>query len=505
MDGRARDIIRSELLISDNLAITLNKDSGGSSLSPSMPSTRSHSSYDEKGQEEAFKDPLYVDPAAERRLVRKLDLRLLPCLVLTYLLAFIDRTNAGNARVAGLSTEVGLGNWGFNIGTCLYYVFFIACEIPSIMLVRRFGNRVVPLAIIGFGAITIGTGFIHTRGDFYAVKSLLGVAESFVLPGNSYIITQFYKRSELSVRIGFFIFSAGYLSGAFGGLMAFGFLHLSPMGPVHTWRHIFVWEGVITIGLGVILYFLYPTSPETTSMLTEEERKLTSLRLGTLPAHEFPSWTQLKEVVFNPVVLCSGLFYLINNITVTGMNVFTPTILALNYPSATPVKIQLLAIPPSVCAWGFAVGLVYIAMRYQKHAVAALVGAIFTIAGYGTWLSTDATYIQTRYTCLFLNTMGGCYGPIILAWALSNARSDSNRALTAAAISGVGGFGSIVGSWSYFPTDAKTGYHIGNTLNVSLAVVVSVGIAALWLYEFMANRKARAKADDEDGAFRYVL
>ncbi|KAJ6511763.1 major facilitator superfamily domain-containing protein [Mycena vulgaris] len=479
-----------------------------------MPSTStpSQSSYDEKRQEEALKDPLHVDPAAERRLVRKLDLRLLPCLVVAYLLAFIDRSNAGNARIAGLATELKLGNWGFNIGTCLYYVIFIVCEIPSVMLVRRFGNRVVPLALIGFGALTIGTGFIHTRGEFYAVKSLLGMAESFVLPGNSYIITQFYKRSELSVRIGFFIFSAGYLSGAFGGLMASGFLHLSPMGPVHTWRHIFVWEGVITIGAGVILYFLYPNRPETASMLTEEERKLSALRLGALPgepipvAKEFPSWVEVKAVLLNPVVLASALFYLINNVTVTGMNVFTPTILALNYPHATSIRIQLLSVPPNVCAWGFSMVLVYLAMRYKQHAAAALVGAVFTVAGYGTWLATDVTYIQTRYTCLFLNTMGGCYGPIVLAWTMSNARSDSARALTSAVISGAGGLGSIVASWSYFPTDAKTGYHIGNTLNVSLAVAVTVGIAALRLFEYMANkRKAELVDGDAETSFRYVL
>ncbi|KAJ7131183.1 major facilitator superfamily domain-containing protein [Mycena epipterygia] len=486
-----------------------------------MPSTTSHSSYEKRGEETVEDNvPVHVDPAAERRLVRKLDFRLLPCLALAYLLAFIDRSNAGNARIAGLATELRLGNWGFNIGTCLYYVFvsniisctprilltcfqFIVCEIPSVMLVRRFGNRLVPLALIGFGAITIGTGFIHTRGQFYAVKSLLGIAESFVLPGNSYIITQFYKRSELSVRIGFFIFSAGYLSGAFGGLLASGFLHLAPIGPVHTWRHIFVWEGLITMGLGLILVVLYPHRVETTSMLTEDERKLTALRLGkpTTAIYEAPSWAQLKAVLLNPVVLASGCFYLINNITVTGLSVFTPTILALNYPHATAIRIQLLSVPPSVCSWAFAMALVYIGMHRRAHAPAALVGALFTIAGYGTWLATDTTYVKTRYTCLFLNTMGGCYGPIILAWTVSNARSDSARALTGAVISGAGGFGSIVASWSYFPTDAKTGYHIGNTLNLSLAVVVTVGIASLWLFEFMANRQT----SEEEETFKYVL
>ncbi|KAJ6548658.1 major facilitator superfamily domain-containing protein [Mycena capillaripes] len=425
------------------------------------PSTHSDSSLEEKRKDDALNGTLDIDPAAERQLVRKLDLRLLPCLALTYLLAFIDRTNAGNAKVAGLTTELALGNWGFNIGTCLYYAMLIVCEIPAVMLIRKFGNRLVPLAVIVFGIVTIGTGFIHNPSGFYAVKFLLGIAEAFVLPGNSYIITQFYKRSEFSFRIGFFIFSAGYLSGAFGGLLASGFLHLSPIGPIHTWRHIFVWEGLIIAGLGAFLFFLYPTSPETTTMLTAEERKLTALRIGMGAPdamRQFLSWPQIREVVFNPVVLASTWFYIINNVTVTGMSIFTPTILALNYPHVSAIRIQLLSVPPSVCAWALSMSLIYLAMRYKLHAPAALAGALLTIAGYGTWLATDATYIKTRYTCLFLNNMGGCYGPIVLAWTVSNARNDSARALTAAMISGTGAIGSIVGSWSYFPTDAKTGY-----------------------------------------------
>ncbi|KAJ7832645.1 major facilitator superfamily transporter [Mycena olivaceomarginata] len=380
-----------------------------------MSSTPTESSHDEKRQEDAVDiDGLQpVDSAAERRLVRKLDMRLLPCLALAYLLGFIDRANAGNAKVAGLVSELSLGNWGFNIGTCLYYATFIVLQIPAMILVRKFGNRLVPVAVIVFGIINIGTGFIHNRSGFYAVKSLLGISEAFVLPGNSYIITQFYKRSEYSVRIGFFIFSGGYLSGAFGGLLASGFLHIAPMGPVHTWRHIFVWEGLLTVGIGILLVFLYPSRPETTTMLTEEERKLTSLRITVPHASQFPSWVQIKEVVFNPIVLASSWFYIIDNVTVTGMSVFTPTILALNYPHASAMRIQLLSVPPNICAWVFSIILIYLAMRYKMHAAAALIGVLLTIIGYGTWVATDATYIKTRYACLFLNTMGGCYGPIV--------------------------------------------------------------------------------------------
>ncbi|KAJ7063960.1 major facilitator superfamily domain-containing protein [Mycena amicta] len=457
---------------------------------------------------------LEAQALATRRLVRKLDMRLLPCLALAYILAFIDRANAGNARVSGLTKDVDLGNWGFNIGTSLYYILYFLCEIPAVILVRRFGNHLVPAAIIVFGIITLATGFIHTRGQFYAVKSLLGIAEAFVLPGNAYIVTQFYTRSETSARIGVFIFSGGFLSGAFGGLLAFGFLHVKPIGQLHTWRHIFAWEGIITIGLGALLFLIYPSRPHTTRMLTEDERSLTIRRLGldNNDKAQFPSWRQVKIVLLDPVVLASACFYVINNVTVTGMSVFTPTILALNYPHASAVQIQLLAVPPNICAWAFSLILITLAMRYGKHGLAALIGALLTVVGYATWLATNSSFVKTRYACIFLNTMGGCYGPIILAWAVSNARGDSARALTGATVPGLGALGSIVGSWTYFPNDAKTGYHVGNTLNVSLASFVAVGISALWIFEFLMNQRSVSSEEKEEGdghghveGFKYVL
>ncbi|KAJ7358610.1 hypothetical protein DFH08DRAFT_953728 [Mycena albidolilacea] len=162
---------------------------------------------------------------------------------------------------------------------------------------------------------------------------------------------------------------------------------------------------------------------------------------------------QVKEVVFDPVVLAatfnitrydfsiieaSGcerlaatLVFIINNAAVTGMNVFMPTILAFNYPHASPIRIQLLSMSSNICAWALALTIVYLAMRYKKHAAAALPAALLPLLG------------TTRYACFPLTTMGGSYGSIVLAWAVSNAWTDSARALTGAMITGTGAIGSI--------------------------------------------------------------
>ena len=91
----------------------------------------------------------------------------------------------------------------------------------------------------------------------------------------------------------------------------------------------------------------------------------------------------------------------------------------------------------------------YFSMKTKQHGIAAGFGAFLTVVGYAGWLATSSSDVKARYAFIFINASGGFYGPLVLAWALSNASTDSARALTGATVSGLGGIGSIVASWSY--------------------------------------------------------
>ncbi|KAI8307788.1 hypothetical protein K4K61_003176 [Colletotrichum sp. SAR11_59] len=91
-----------------------------------------------------------IDPAAEAKLLRRVDLRVLPMIFVLYCFTFLDRTNLGNAKVAGMEADLGLGTYGFNIGACLYYGIYFFADIPASLSVKRFGNIVLPLSCVGF-------------------------------------------------------------------------------------------------------------------------------------------------------------------------------------------------------------------------------------------------------------------------------------------------------------------------------------------------------------------
>jgi MFS family permease len=184
-----------------------------------------------------------IDPKAEARLVRKLDMRVLPMVFLMYFFTFLDRTNLGNARVAGMDVDLGLGTYGFNIGACLYYAIYFVADIPASLSVKKWGNIVLPASCIAFGIVTIGTAFINNQGSFYAIRLLLGLTESFQFPGLSYVVSRYYRRHEVTTRLSFFMLGAAGLAGGFGGLLASGLLSVGSIGSVSSWRNIFLVEG----------------------------------------------------------------------------------------------------------------------------------------------------------------------------------------------------------------------------------------------------------------------
>ncbi|KDN66991.1 putative MFS transporter [Colletotrichum sublineola] len=184
-----------------------------------------------------------IDPATEARLVRKQDLRVLPMVFLMYFFTFLDRTNLGNAKVAGIEADLGLGTYGFNIGACLYYGIYFFADVPASLSVKKFGFIMLPISCIAFGIVTLCTAFIDNQGSFYAIRLLLGLTESFQFPGLSYVVSRFYRRSEVTTRLSFFMLAAAGLASAFGGLLASGLLSLGSIGSVSSWRNIFLVEG----------------------------------------------------------------------------------------------------------------------------------------------------------------------------------------------------------------------------------------------------------------------
>ncbi|KAJ4982903.1 hypothetical protein SVAN01_11605 [Stagonosporopsis vannaccii] len=434
-----------------------------------------------------------IDRELESKLVRKQDLHVLPMVFLMYFFTFLDRTNLGNARIAGMDKDLALGTYGFNIGACLFYAIYFFADVPASLCVKKFGFIVLPMSCISFGVVTIGTAFIRNSAGFYAIRLLLGLTEAFQLPGLSYLVSRYYRRHEVTTRISFFMLGAAGFAGGFGGLLASGLLRLGSVGGVTSWRIIFLVEGIITVGFGIISLWLFPADPSQTRMFNEAERKLAMIRLfqdqpAIMSHKESISWSLIKRGVLNVNVLVGAWIFTCNQITVQGLSIFTATILRLNFPNRSLIQIQLLSSAPPLVGMVFGLGVAYITMKTRKHGIAIAACASLCVLGYAVWLGSQNP--QARFAAIFLNTAGGYgFGVLIIGWTLSNAAPDTVKNVANAAVSGIANIGSIVATWSYVSTDAKNGYRIGNSLNTATAISVIIAAFSLVLHQIKENRK----------------
>ncbi|KAF5371336.1 hypothetical protein D9758_004086 [Tetrapyrgos nigripes] len=441
------------------------------------------------------------DSVAERKLRTKLDLFVIPTVALLYLFCFIDRANIGNARLAGLERDLKMtGKDDYNTLLSVFYISYIVFEIPSNLCCKLIGpGWWIPAISLCFGIVSILTAYVQDLGQACGVRFVLGMFEAGMLPGISYYLSRWYRRSELAFRLSLFLVMAP-LAGAFGGLLASGILTLSHFGGLHQWRMIFAIEGIITSGLAVISFFTLTDRPETARWLTQEEKELAinrvkSERVAQRAVLDKIDRKKLWLGFSNPIILSSAFVFLFNNITIQGLAFFAPTIVATIYPTRTTVEKQLLTVPPYVVGALFTVVLPYMSWHTDKRQIFLILTTQLVIMGYIMFLaSNDGTvrYVAT----FFLTSSCFCMGPLSNAQVAAQTVSDTSRSIAIGTNVMFGNMGGLVATWSYLSTDGPN-YPIGNGLNLASACMILI-LTTLTLFWMEWDNKRRDKKDIDE-------
>ncbi|KAI8952472.1 major facilitator superfamily domain-containing protein [Xylaria longipes] len=431
---------------------------------------------------------------------RKLDRQLVPMITILYLLCFLDRINIGNARIQGMTEDLNLIGYRFNIATSIFYVIYLLIEVPSNILLKRIGPRwYIPALVFGFGTVSIGTAFVKTYEQLIGVRVLLGVFEGGTFPGIAFFLSSFYKREELYFRVGIYVSSAS-IAGAFGGLLAAGFSQIPEWGvagsKLHTWRNIFFFEGILTIIAASIAPFILPQSPDTSKYLTTREKWIAAERIRIehkAAANEKVQMHHIKRAVtnINNYVCAAGFFFI--NITVQGLSVFIPTILTeIGYKS---LSAQYYSVPVYVAASLIAIAVGYVSDKTKMRGIYLAAFTILGITGFGLlrWGSGD----HLKYAALYLCAVGAYPGgPGFLSWGINNAAGPSVRAVSSGYIVSLGTAGGILAVWAYLPNDGPN-FPIGHSINFAAQVVVLFLSTFGILYCLRENRiRARGGRDD---------
>ncbi|QRW09909.1 major facilitator superfamily transporter [Ceratobasidium sp. AG-Ba] len=153
------------------------------------------------------------DAAREHKLMRRIDLRLMPIICVLYALSLIDRVNLGSARVEGLGVTLkfeGYKNNKYSIALLVFFIGYFLFELPSTLVLRRLRPRnFLTLIIVLWGATTLGMGFVESWKTLAVCRAFLGALEAGFFPACVYLISSWYKRYEVQRRLSVFYMSSG--------------------------------------------------------------------------------------------------------------------------------------------------------------------------------------------------------------------------------------------------------------------------------------------------------
>ncbi|SPN99724.1 related to permease of the major facilitator superfamily [Cephalotrichum gorgonifer] len=446
-------------------------------------------------QHAAIPDLSEEDRAMEKRIVRKIDIRLLPTTAIVYLLCYIDRSNIGNAKILNSDTgndmlqTIHITEYQFTVALMLFLVAYSIFEPPSNVALKVFSpHRWLAFLVVGFGSFCAGIGGTTNAAGVTALRFFLGASEAGIFPGMIYYFSFWYRPEERASRIASFLCSAT-LSGAFGGCIAYGVGHMNGLGGLEGWRWLFIVEGAPSVVVGFLLFFFLPSYPEHVGWLTAEEKDLQVRRMGihSTASKEKINWADAKVALKSGRLFVHYCTYFCIGSGVASLSLFSPTIVAgLGYKG---LSAQLYTVPPYAVAYGVTLFAAWLSDRLKSRGLIA--GTSFAVAAVAFIISAalPGDAFKARYALLCISTSGVFGGlPSLCAWVGDNSRTTTAGALATALNVAFSGPGQIIGVWIYRKQDAPV-YRLGHGVNAGLSTLAAVLSFGLMFYYRRLNAK----------------
>lgn len=267
-----------------------------------------------------------TDLDAGERVIRKVFWRLIPFLFLLYVLSYLDRINIGFAALS-MNKELGLSRTMFGVANTVFYVGYVLCEVPSNLLLVRYGaHRWIPRIMITWGVASAATIFAVGSNSLYLLRLLVGIAEAGFLPGILLYLTFWFPRHWRARATAIFMV-AQPVTIAFGATLSGVILNMHDTLGLSGWRWLFLIEGLPSVALGIIAYFYLDPGPALARWLSRDEKECLAAEI----AREAPQitgkgsiWAEMRSA---PVLLlCLAYFGLVTSLNT--MATWTPQIVS---------------------------------------------------------------------------------------------------------------------------------------------------------------------------------
>ena len=302
--------------------------------------------------------------AADEALFSKISWRLLPLLIICYVVAFIDRINIGFAQLQMRQT-LSFSNEAYALGAGIFFIGYLLFEVPSNLLLERIGARKTLLRIMFcWGLVAAGMGFVQTPTQFYILRFLLGAFEAGFFPGIILYLTYWYPSARRGKVISIFMTATaiGYLLA--GPISGWIMKYMDGLWGHYGWQWLFIVQGLPASVLGIVAFFYLKDKPEQADWLTGSEKaSLRSHLDNDAHAVEVASHGSFWALLKDPKVFTMSLVYFLALGANYTLVFFMPTMIK-SWGVADVFTIGLLSAIPAVVG---AIGMVLLGRNSDKH------------------------------------------------------------------------------------------------------------------------------------------
>ena len=412
-------------------------------------------------------------------LLAKISWRLLPFLLLMYIMAFLDRANVGFAKTA-FQADTGISNAAFAFGAGIFFAGYALLEVPSNLIMHRVGARIWMCRImLTWGLVSAAMMFAHDETTFYVLRFLLGVAEAGFFPGVILYLTYWFPAAHRGQAMGFFYFGAP-LAFIFGSPLSGLLLEMNGVAGWHGWQWMFMVEGLMAMAVGAWAYFYLDNRPVDAKWLDGEERRLLLEMLEREERAKGNQHHSLLAAMCQPAVLYLALIYLLIQASVYGVVFYLPTQVAGLLGAKVGLLVGVVAAIPWVCALLAAWLIPGIADRTQQYRRVACATLVMAAVGMAVSVSFSSPLVGIVALCF---AAAGFISVQPVFWTFpSNTLSGSAAAGGIALINSLGAVGGFVApiakNWAEtsFQSPAAGLYLLAATTLLAAALILGVRI-----------------------------
>ncbi|KAF2094354.1 MFS transporter [Rhizodiscina lignyota] len=455
---------------------------------------------------------ILADDRKRKKLLRKIDWAILPCMIVVYFLQFLDKTTIGYTAVMGLREDTHLKGQDYSNVAMIFYIGYLVAEFPTQYLAQHISRlgKYLGANVVLWG-ITLAA---HSAAQSYAglmiCRTILGIFEACVTPTLVLVVAMWYKKQEQGRRISY-VYVCNSFTSIFGGLVSYG-ISFSKNNNFASWRIFLLTIGLFTAVAGVVVFFYLPDSPVKARRFTDAEKVATLLRVkdnqsGTQNAKIKAD--QLRLVFKDPGVYLVGLSVLMLSVPTSIPNFASILLTTFGY---TPQQALILNIPGGVVGAIATILIGYLSDRWNDRSLVMIISILPTIAAFAMMIGLDpggvpknkgallfALYLCNSFTASFM---------LLLVWNASNLGGHTKKVTVNAMTLVLYCAGNIAGTESFISTEAP-GYVSGKAaIMATLSVQVFLCLALRWRNDRLNKKnkeKLAAMSEDEKERLREQL